>query len=121
MHVSFTQVQNFITCLIILVYYTLILSKPCPQIEKKIFKEIHQFYSLTPKITSPWSGGGVMKFTIFCFFLPYRSYISNLVKIGPVVLVKKILMHDGVIKYPYQAALLGLEIYRIQRLILSFH
>ena len=31
----------------------------------------------------------------FLVFLPYRCYIPNLVKIGPVVHEKKILMHDG--------------------------
>ena len=37
-----------------------------PDLEKKIFKEIHQFYTFYPKITSSWRGGGGMKFTIYC-------------------------------------------------------
>ena len=56
------------------------------------FLEIHQFYTFYPQITSPW-GGGVMKFTISCL-LPYRCYIPNLVKIGPVVLEKTMLTDD---------------------------
>ena len=43
-------------------YYILILSDPCSVLEK-ILKEIHQFYTFCPKITSP-QGGRVMKFTI---------------------------------------------------------
>ena len=41
-------------------YYTLRLYGPCPRVGKNIFQEIHQFYTLDPKITSPWDEG-VMK------------------------------------------------------------
>ena len=56
-------------------YYILILSDPCSVLEK-ILKEIHQFYTFCPKITSPL-GGGVMKFTISCLLIPYRCYIRH--------------------------------------------
>ena len=51
-------------------------------------------YTFYPKITSPMVGGGVRKITIFCLFT-YRSYIPNMFKNGPVVLEKKMSMHDG--------------------------
>ena len=59
-----------------------------PWVEKKIFKEIHRFYTFYSKITAPF-GWGVMKFTISCLF--------TLQTIGSVVLEKKISMltHDG--------------------------
>ena len=57
----------------------------------KIFKEIHQFQLFTPKLPPLGDGGK----RIYIFSLPYRCYISNLVKIGPVALEKKILTHDG--------------------------
>ena len=43
--------------------YALGLYGLCSRVEKKIFQEIHQFYTFYSKITSPWDGG-VMKFTI---------------------------------------------------------
>ena len=33
------------------------LFEPCSGVDKKIFKEIHQFYTFCPKITSPWGRG----------------------------------------------------------------
>ena len=45
-------------------YNILGLYGPCPRVEK-IFKEIQQFYTFYPKITSRGLGGG-MKFTISC-------------------------------------------------------
>ena len=39
-------------------YYLLSLCEPCPEVKRLFFKEIHQFYTLYPKITSPYSGGG---------------------------------------------------------------
>ena len=44
------------------------LSVLCLGVEKKIFKEIHQFYTFYTKITSSWDGEGVMNFTISCLF-----------------------------------------------------
>ena len=38
-------------------YYKLSLSDQCLGIEKKIFKDIHQFYTFYPKITLPWGMG----------------------------------------------------------------
>ena len=61
-------------------------------IEKKILQEIHQFYTFYPQTTSPWGEGSWN--LQFLVFLPYRCYIPILVKIGPVVLVKKILTDD---------------------------
>ena len=43
-------------------YYTLSFCKPCLRLEKRLFKEIHQYFIFT-KFTSPW-GWGVKKFTI---------------------------------------------------------
>ena len=37
-------------------YYILSLSDLCLGVEKKIFKELHQFYTFYTQITSPWSG-----------------------------------------------------------------
>ena len=33
------------------------LTEPCPRVEEKIFKEVHQLYTFYPQITSPWEGG----------------------------------------------------------------
>ena len=73
-------------------YYIFSLSAICTGVKKKIFKEIQQFYTFYPKITSPL-GGGSWNLQFFVS-LPYRWYISNLVKIGPVVLEKKMLTND---------------------------
>ena len=73
-------------------YYIHSLSEPCPWVEKKIFKEIHQFYTFYPQITTPWGGGSWN--LQFLVSLQYRCYILNLIKIGPVVL-EKMLTHDG--------------------------
>ena len=64
-------------------YHTFSLSEPCPRLEMMIFKEIHQFYTLG------WGVGGI-KFQFLVSSI-YRCYITYLVKIGPVVLEKKIL------------------------------
>ena len=61
--------------------------------EEHFFKEIHQFYTFYPNITSPL--GGVMKFTQVLVSKPYKCCIRHLVKIGPSVLEKKMLTHDG--------------------------
>ena len=61
--------------------------------EEDFFLEVHQFYTFYPKITSPWGRGSWN--LQFLVSLPYRCYIPNLVTIGPVVLEKKILTHDG--------------------------
>ena len=71
--------------------YLLGLSDQSLGLEKKIFKEIHQFYTFYPKITSPW--GRRPWILQFLISLPYRCYIPNLVKIDPVVLEKKMLTH----------------------------
>ena len=67
-------------------FLALSLSKPCPKEEKKIFSEIHQFYTFYPKITSPWGGASWN-----LQFLVPSPYIPNLVKIGPGVLEKRML------------------------------
>ena len=74
-------------------HYTLSLSEPCPWVEKKIFQEIQQFYTFYPKITSPLGGGSWN--LQFLVSLPYRCYIPNLFKLGPVVLEQKMLTHDA--------------------------
>ena len=38
-------------------YYIFSLSARCTAVKKKIFKEIQQFYTFYPKITSPLGGG----------------------------------------------------------------
>ena len=73
-------------------YYILGLSDLCLGVEKKIFKEIQQFYTFYPQITSPLGEGSWN--LQFLVSLPYRCYTPNLVKIGPVVLEKKMLTHD---------------------------
>ena len=60
---------------------------------EKILKEIHQINTFYPKITSP-AGGGGLEILQFLVALPYRCYIPK-VKIGPVVLEKNMLTHDG--------------------------
>ena len=72
-------------------YYIFSLSARCTGV-KKIFKQIQQFYTFYPQITSPLGGGSWN--LQFLVSLPYRCYISNLVNIGPVVLEKKMLTHD---------------------------
>ena len=57
---------------------------PCGS--RKIFSEIHLFYTFYPTITSPWGGA-----SWDLLFLVPSPYIPNLVKIGPVVLEKKML------------------------------
>ena len=70
-------------------YYTLSLTEACPRVDKTIFKEIQQFYTFYPRITFPWGGG--MKLV----FLPYRCFMQNLAKIGPLVLEKKMFTNDA--------------------------
>ena len=53
-------------------YYTLILSETCTWVEKKIFKEIHKFYTFYPKITSPLGGGSW--YLLFLVSLPDATY-----------------------------------------------
>ena len=73
-------------------YYTLNLSEPCPWVKKKVFQEMLQFYTFPPKITSPWGRGSWN--LQFLVSLPYGCYMPNLVKIGPVVLEKKMLTDE---------------------------
>ena len=68
--------------------YTLSLYGLCSTVEKKIFKEKHQFDTFYLPLEL-----GAMKFTI-SYLLTYRCYIPNLVKIGQVVFEKK-LMDDA--------------------------
>ena len=71
-------------------YYTLSLAELCPG-EEKIFKEILQFYTSYSQNTPPphslgWGGGH----EIYNFLSSYPTdVIYHLVKIGPVVLEKK--------------------------------
>ena len=58
-----------------------------PEKRRRFFKEIHLFTNYS-KIISPW-GGGSHDILHFLVSLPNRCYIPNLVKIGPVVLEKK--------------------------------
>ena len=44
------------------------MSDLCLEVEKKIFNEIHQFYTL-PQITSPWGGGH----EIYNFLAPFPT------------------------------------------------
>ena len=45
-------------------YYCILrLPDPSPEVEKKIFTEIHRFYTLKPKIITAW--GGIMKLKFF--------------------------------------------------------
>ena len=57
--------------------YTLSLSEPCPRVEKNYFKEIYQFHTFYPKITSHCRGGGMDLQSLVP--LSYRRYIPNLV------------------------------------------
>ena len=65
-------------------YYIFSLYARCTGVKSKIFLKIQQFYTFYPKITYPLDGGSWN--LQFLVFLPYRCYILNLVKIGPVVL-----------------------------------
>ena len=49
---------------IITIYMYLLCLNHAPEERRKLFKEIHQFYTFYPKITSPW--GGCHEFTISC-------------------------------------------------------
>ena len=62
---SIHQIYNFGTRYLLGNHYCILCqSDLCLGVEKKIFKEIHQFYTFKPKLISPWSrGGGGMKFT----------------------------------------------------------
>ena len=55
--------------------------------------KIHQFYTFYPKMKFLWGGGH--EIYNFLVSLPYRCYIPNLVKIGPVVLEEKMLTQDA--------------------------
>ena len=69
-------------CSVIMTMYCL--SDPCQglTVDKKIFLFIHKFYTLYPKVFSPWGWGSWnLKFLVS---LPYICYIPNLVKIGQV-------------------------------------
>ena len=50
-------------------YYIFSLSARCTGVKKKIFKEIQQFYTFFPKITSPLGGGH----EIYNFLFPYPT------------------------------------------------
>ena len=70
--------------------YILSFSYPCLRVEKKIFREIHEFYTFQPKFCPFW-----LKINLqFLVLIPYRCFISNLVKIDAVVLEKKMLTYD---------------------------
>ena len=78
------EIQNFGRPFLSHHYNILDFSDPCLGVAiKKIFRKIHQFY---PKVLFPLIRFGVS--------LPCRCYISNLVKIGPVVL-QEMFMHDA--------------------------
>ena len=62
---------------------------------KKIFKEIHKFYIFYQKITPPLGERGVSWNLQFLVYLPYRCYILNLIKFGPVVLEKNMLTDEA--------------------------
>ena len=51
------EIYNFDRGFLAHYYYIFSLSARCTGVEKKIFKEIHQFYTFYPKITSPLGGG----------------------------------------------------------------
>ena len=65
---------------------------PWSKEEEDFFKKNINFTLFIPKL--PPLGVGAMKFTVLVF-LPNRCYISNLVKIGPVVFEKKMLTDDN--------------------------
>ena len=66
-----------------------------PGSRKSICKQIHQFYTYYPKIISPWDWeGGGHEIYNFSSSHPTWCYIPSLVKVGPVVLEKEMLMHD---------------------------
>ena len=50
-------------------YYLLGLSDLCLGVEKKIFKDVHQFYTFYPIITFPWRGGHEIEI----FLSPYPT------------------------------------------------
>ena len=54
-------------------YYTCNLSEPSPEVEKKIFKEIHQLYRLIPKFPPLGVGGH----EIYNFLSPYLTDVTN--------------------------------------------
>ena len=73
-------------------FYILSLSQPCPCVEK-IYQEkhIYRFTFFTPNLTRLGIGKGGGSWNLqFLVSLPYRCYIPNLVKIGSVVLEKKL-------------------------------
>ena len=77
--------------------YILSLSDQCLGVEIKILLEIQQFYTFTPKITSP----GMRGHDIYNFLSPYPTDATyqivhnQIVKIGSVVHEKEMLTHDG--------------------------
>ena len=73
-------------------YYILGLSDKCLGVGKKIYKEVQQFYTSHPNITSSLGGESDLQFLVS---LPYKYYTPNLVKIGQEVLEKKMSTLDG--------------------------
>ena len=63
--------------------------------EEDFLKKYINLTLFNPKITSPLDGGHEIYNLQFLISLPYRCYIPNLVRIGPVVAEEKMLTHDG--------------------------
>ena len=73
--------------------YKYSLVEPCAGVEKKSFRELHQFdfFLLQKYLLLAWR-----IWNLYCFVsLLYRYYILNLVKIGPVGLEIKMLTHSA--------------------------
>ena len=58
--------------------------------EEEFLQDASISHILPPPLTSPWGGGSCNLQLLVS--LPYRCYHPNLIKIGPVVLEKKMLM-----------------------------
>ena len=67
------EIYHFIRPFLCHHYYIHGLSDVCLGVQKKIFKEIQQFYTFYPKITYPLGGGGGGGHEIYNFLSPYPT------------------------------------------------
>ena len=68
------------------------LSDSMPGSREDFLKKCINFKLFTPKLSPLMDGSGNLQFLVS---LPYRCYIPNLVKFGPVVSEEEMLMHDA--------------------------
>ena len=92
------EIYNFCMSFRHFYYFVLHLSDLCSGVVMKIFREIHQYFLFTLKLSPHGVGCGHEIYNIlsptYRSYIPY-VYILNLVKICPVVLEKTMLTYNG--------------------------